>query len=64
MRCDVCNADVPVPGKVLRSTLHWVVEHYRCNKCGSKWHQEIRTVAGKERVPLMPRSPRKPCDCA
>jgi uncharacterized Zn finger protein len=44
MRCDVCNADVPVPGKVLRSTPHWVVEHYQCRKCGSKWHQEIRTV--------------------
>ena len=36
----------------------------QCNKCGSKWHQEFRTVAAKERVPLMPRSPRKPCDCA
>ena len=64
MRCEVCDADVPVLGKVVRSTPHWVVEHYKCNKCGSKWHQEISTIAAKERVAWMPRSPREPCDCA
>ena len=64
MRCEDCNAGVPEPGKVLRSTPHWVVEHYECKKCGSKWHKEIRTVRASEPVPLMSQSPRTPCDCA